>query len=249
MSDMKTNQKVETIENRWDILYRDYPEIYDKFASYPYKPKWIDVLNKLFDFQGKVVTDIGSGSGLSTFEIAKNAEHVIGVEPEDAMRKLAINNAKKRGIINVKFVEGWAEKIPLEDNSVDLVIGVTVASFYKAENIELFVKEAKRIVINGGYIISVDVAPGWYGGELAPVILGRTRRFEAGSDSEIIRNETFTSLGFKHKDFYQIQEYGSLRNILSTYGFIFGKKAMNYLVSHKKTSIKWKFRIQYYRNN
>jgi hypothetical protein len=29
----------ETIENRWDILYRDYPEIYDAFSSFPYHPR------------------------------------------------------------------------------------------------------------------------------------------------------------------------------------------------------------------
>jgi ubiquinone/menaquinone biosynthesis C-methylase UbiE len=241
--------KIETIENRWDILYRDYPEIYDKFASFPYKPKWIDVINEIFDFKGKVVIDVGSGSGLSTFELAKNAKYVIGVEPEEAMRSLAIKNASKRKVQNVNFVEGWAEKMPLDDNSTDIVIGVTVASFHTAENIELFVKEAKRILTRGGLIISIDVAPGWYGGELAPVILGRTRRFKFGYDSEIIRNDTFTFLGFKHKDFYQIQEYGSLSNILSTYGFIFGKKAINYLTSRKKTSIKWKFRVQYFYKN
>jgi len=198
----------------------------------------------MFGFKGKMIVDVGSGSGLSTFSLARYAKHVIGVEPENAMRNLAIKSAKKKKIKNVKFKKGTAEKIPLKDSSVDFVVAVTVASFHKASNIKRFVKEAKRVLVNNGFIISIDVAPGWYGGELAPVILGRSRRAK-GSDSEIVRNKTFTGLGFRYRDIYQKQEYGSLKKILSTYGFIFGRKAIDYLKKHRKTSIKWKFRIYY----
>jgi ubiquinone/menaquinone biosynthesis C-methylase UbiE len=236
----------ETIENRWDILYREYPEVYDRFASFPYKPKWIDVVNKFFDLKRKAVADIGSGSGLSTFSLAKHAKYVIGIEPQNTMRKLAIENMKKKMMKNVEFKKGAASKIPLKNNSMDIVIAVTGGDFYRANNIKRFSNEARRILVKGGFVISVDIAPGWYGGELAPVILGRTRR-QKGSDCEIVRDRAFTSLGFGHKDFYSKQEYGSLENILSTYGFIFGKKAIDYLKKHNKTSIKWKWRIYYKR--
>jgi ubiquinone/menaquinone biosynthesis C-methylase UbiE len=235
-----TRAKPETIENRWDILYSDYPEVYDEFASVPKKPKWIDFINRWFDLKGKIVVDIGSGSGLSTFDLSKTAKSVIGVEPEGAMMEIAVKNTKSN-IRNVKFVKGSAEKIPLKDGSYDIVIAVTAAGFYNERNIKLFVKEAKRIVTDNGLIISVDIAPKWYGGELAPIILGKKRI----SDSEEIRNNVFTSLGFKHKDLYQTQEYGSMKKILSTYGFIFGKKAIQYLKKHNKTKIKWKFRAYY----
>jgi ubiquinone/menaquinone biosynthesis C-methylase UbiE len=233
--------KLETIENRWDILYRDYPEVYDEFAGVPKNPEWIDVIKKWFNLNGKIVVDIGSGSGLSTFALSKIAKFVIGIEPEEAMMKIAVKNAKKMNISNVRFVNGYAEKIPIEDCSVDVVIAVTVASFYKERNIKSFAKEANRILVKNGVIISVDVAPKWYGGELAPIILGKSR--DCKEDN--LRNEVFISLGFKHKDFYQIGNYGSLRKIISTYGFIFGKKAIEYLKKHKKTKIKGKFRVFY----
>lgn len=38
----------ETIEGRWDILYRDYPEIYDEFSSFPYHPDAISVIMTKF---------------------------------------------------------------------------------------------------------------------------------------------------------------------------------------------------------
>jgi ubiquinone/menaquinone biosynthesis C-methylase UbiE len=236
--------KVETIDNRWDILYRDYPEVYHKFASVKKKPSISEVLPDMFNLRDKIVADVGSGTGLSTFNLAKYARHVVGIEPEDSMRNLAVRNAEERHIENVEFKRGTAENIPLSDRSVDIVVAVTAASFYRRENIELFVKEAERILRDDGLTISVDVAPGWYGGELAPVILGRSRR-QKDSDSEIVRNESFTTLGFKHRDIYQTQDYGSMENILSTYGFIFGRKAIDHITSHRKTVIKWKFRIYY----
>ena len=239
---MKTKKKPETIENRWDILYRDYPEVYDEFASVSYKPKWIDVLNKWFAFKGKIVVDMGSGSGLSTFNLAKKAISVIGVEPEDAMRKLAIKNAKKRKIRNVKFVKGWAQKIPLENNSVDVVIAVTAAG-HKPNSIKKFVKESIRITKKRGLIITIDVAPKWYGGELAPVICGKKRVTKV--DTEGVVHRVLSQHNFKYRDFYSIQNYKSLKKIIRTYGFIFGKKVIEYLKKHKKTSIKWKFRMHY----
>ena len=47
-----------SIENRWDILYKDYPEVYDEFASVPYEPRMIETLQERFDFTGKTIADI-----------------------------------------------------------------------------------------------------------------------------------------------------------------------------------------------
>jgi len=45
-------QKPESIENRWDILYRDYPEVYDEFAVVPRTPSTNIVQG--FNLEGKV---------------------------------------------------------------------------------------------------------------------------------------------------------------------------------------------------
>lgn len=226
----------ESIENRWDILYEEYPEVYDEFASVPYRPDWVVSLSRILevDWNGKTVVDVGSGSGLSTFDLARHAELVIGVEPSDAMREIAVRNAKKRKIGNVRFVKGRAEKIPIKERTVDLVVAFTAPLDYK---------ESTRVAKKDGVIISIDVAPKWYGGELAPVICGETRITE--EDSAGKAHKKYSELNFKYKDFFQIQEYGSLDKIIGTYGFIFGKKAIDYLKKHDKTSIKWKWRIHY----
>ena len=173
--------------------------------------------------------------------MARCATYVIGVEPEENMRKIAVNNAARQKIDNVFFLPGWAEALPLEDHSVDMVTAITLASLYSQENIAAFAREALRVVKPGGTVLAVDIAPGWYGGELAPVILGKAKKLE----DETLRDLILGKLDFRHKDFYNLQDYGTLDKIVATYGFIFGQAAIDYLHTHQKTTIKWKWRIHY----
>jgi ubiquinone/menaquinone biosynthesis C-methylase UbiE len=227
-----------TVENRWDILYRDFPEIYDEFAAVPKDPQPLQVLMKRFDFRNKLVADIGSGSGLSSFEFASVAEKVIGVEIEDAMRELAEHERIGRGLNNVEFVKGDARGIPLKDNLVDLVTGITLP-IHPVDGYRDFIYEAIRITSNAGLIVMINISPGWYGGELANVILDE-------NTSDTRQNEILVEeFGFLYEDFDTNQEYGSMDKIIRTYGFIFGRRAIAYLRKNKKTNIKWKFRIHY----
>ena len=243
-------KKIVTIENRWDILYKEYPEIYERFAETQYKGKnVINSINRMFKLRNKVILDVGSGTGLSAIALAKYAKFVYGIEPEEAMRRIALKKAKEKGIKNVKFLDGSAEKIPLKAKSVDMVVGITSVPVYhpkisKMEELaEKFVKEATRVVNEGGHIVAVNVAPEWYGGELAPILLGKSRKSEDSTDEKV--DMILRNLNFKYKDVFVFSRFNSLKEAVETYGFIFGKKAIDYLISHKKTSIRWKFRINY----
>jgi len=232
------NPKPLSIENRWDLLYRDFPDVYDEFAAVPKDPEPLQVLMDRFDVRGKLVADIGSGSGRSTFTLAGAAERVIGVELEEAMRELAEAERARLGLAHVEFVRGDALDIPLPDSSVDIVTGITLP-IYPVEGYRQFVREARRIAIAGGWIVMIDIAPGWYGGELASVI--QAEEEVETRQSEILVHEC----DFSYEDFETSQEYGSLDKIVRTYGFIFGRKAIDYLTRHGKTNIKWRFRIHY----
>jgi ubiquinone/menaquinone biosynthesis C-methylase UbiE len=232
--------KPETIENRWDILYRDYPEVYEAFARVRATPT--KDFGKMFGVKGKTVVDVACGTARSTFAFAPYALKVIGVEPEEVMLRIARENLKSSRFQNVIFKKGSSDKIPMPDNSVDVVVAFTSASFFNAENIQRYVREAERVLVHSGSVYSIDVAPGWYGGELAPVILGPSRR-QKRIDYDFVRDEVFKALGFKYKDFYSTRQFDSLEQIISTYGFIFGKKIIAYLKENNKTKVKWKTRM------
>lgn len=221
----------ETIEHRWDILYRDYPEVYDRFASFPYSPRPVDVLNSRFNLKGKVIVDNGAGTGKSAFAMSKHAREIIGVEPETSMRLLANEKVASLGIKNVRFVEGNGQAIPLPDGSADVFTSFTGGM--------QSIQEAKRVLRRPGLIISLDVAPGTYGGDLNEVLNHSTPELQTVSDFLVKNN------GFSYEDFETVQEYGTTENIVATYGFIFGHKAIAHLKATGKTSIRWTFRIHY----
>jgi ubiquinone/menaquinone biosynthesis C-methylase UbiE len=228
----------ESIENRWDILYRDYPEVYDEFASVP-TVGGVDVL-AMFDFNGKVVIDVGSGSGFSSFMLAAAATEVIGVEIEDAMRQLAEASAVDSGYENVRFTKGDARSIPLPDSSADVVAAWTLA-IYPAAGYRAFIQEAQRVVKTGGLIVSVQVAPGWYGGELNDVIGHETPELD---EMDRIFVDEF---GFEYEDIEFVQDFGSVDKAIRTYGFIFGRRAIEFMKEHGMTSIRRRDRVHFKR--
>jgi ubiquinone/menaquinone biosynthesis C-methylase UbiE len=198
-------------------------------------------LHHRFDFKGKDIVDIGSGSGRSTFYFAQYAKNVIGVEPEKAMQELAEREAIRRGSTNVRFLEGSGQEIPLADKSADVVTAITAAFHPIEEIVPMFIREATRILRPGGLILVEDITPGWYGGELHDVI--------QNPDTDTLataRNRMYVYVhGFSYEDVEKIKDYGSLEKIICTYGFIFGMNAINYLRKHNKTSITWRFRRYY----
>ncbi len=72
------------------------------------------------------MVDLGSGSGIDVFlaaNIVKYSGKVIGVDMTDKMLEKAMHNAEKNNYKNVEFRLGDIEKrIPVEDNSADVVI-------------------------------------------------------------------------------------------------------------------------------
>ncbi len=231
----------ETIENQWDILFRDYPEKYNEFSRTPYDPSHIEVINQHFPLRNKTVIDVGSGSGISSFQLAKHADEVIGIEPQLSMINLAAQANRNKNLDNTEFLLGRAEDLPLNSESVDMVVAVFLQSLYNEENIIRFVQESERVVRKGGIVLTANVASKWYGGELAPVITGMNRK-----EMRInLRERIFGKLGYSHINFFSMQDYGTVENAIKTYGFIFGRNAIDYIRRRKKTIVKWKTRIDY----
>jgi SAM-dependent methyltransferase len=220
----------ETIDNAWDVLYREYPEVYDAFASFPYRPGLLEMLRERFDLTGKTILDLGAGGGQSALPLARTAAQVIGVEPEAAMRALGAERAREQGVENVTLLAGTADAIPLPDATVDVVLAITAP---------LVETEALRVVRRPGLLLQVDVAPGCYGGELASIIGHPTPELEATS-RQLVEAQGFTAV-----DVVTLQEYGSQEAILRTYGFIFGPRALAHLRQTGQTTIRWTFRIHY----
>jgi SAM-dependent methyltransferase len=220
-------QRPESIEHRWDVLYRDYPEVYDEFASYPYTPDPLEVVADRLGFAGKTLVDVGCGGGLSTFRLARRAGMVIGIEREKAMLRVAGRHAARDPVPNARFGAGSAASLPLRDGCCDVVLGITSP---------LDVGESLRVLRPGGLVVRLEIPPDWYGGDLNAVIGHPTPGLDQ-NDRELV------AAGFAAYDIDSVQEYGTTDHIVRTYGFIFGRQAIEHLHKTGRTSIHWRFRV------
>jgi hypothetical protein len=102
-----------------------------------------------------------------------------------------------------------------------LVTGVTLA-LYPPEGYRNFIRQALRVAM--GLVVYVGIPPGWYGGDLYDVI---ENPLQNKIDAEVDRIFLEEFL-FSFKDIFSEPEYGTVEHIVSTYGFIFGSKAIEH---------------------
>jgi arsenite methyltransferase len=100
--------------------------------------------------EGETVVDLGSGAGIDVFLSANKVGEsgkVIGIDLTDEMLEKARRNAKENGYTNVEFRKGDIERIPVDDNSVDLVISNCVINL-TTDKVNTF-REVHRILKPG----------------------------------------------------------------------------------------------------
>jgi arsenite methyltransferase len=110
--------------------------------------------------KGETVVDLGSGAGIDVFLSANKVGQtgkVVGIDMTNEMLEKARRNAKDNGYRNVEFRKGDIEKrIPVDDNSVDLVISNCVINL-TTNKVDTF-REVHRILKQGqGRMIISDL--------------------------------------------------------------------------------------------
>ncbi len=108
--------------------------------------------------EGDVVLDLGSGAGFDSFLAVKKVGingKVIGVDMTEEMIYKARNLADKYGFKNVEFRLGDIEKLPVEDESIDVIISNCVINL-APDKYKVF-KEAYRVLKNTGKMYISDI--------------------------------------------------------------------------------------------
>lgn len=132
--------------NKWADVLDELP-----FWSAPFGLKLLDYI----DYKPNIsALDIGFGTGFPLTEIAMRLGESSTVYGIDPWRK-AIEKARKKAdfyqINNIQFIEGVAENIPLENNSIDLITSNN--GINNVSDIDKALSECSRIMKQGGQFV------------------------------------------------------------------------------------------------
>jgi len=111
--------------------------------------------------KGGTVLDVGSGAGMDCLIAGKQVGadgQVVGVDMTDEMLARARQGAREAGLSRVRFEKGDMAQLPLEDESVDVVISNGVINL--APDKTAVFAELYRVVRPGGRLQFADIIIG-----------------------------------------------------------------------------------------
>jgi ubiquinone/menaquinone biosynthesis C-methylase UbiE len=94
---------------------------------------------------GSAIADIGAGTGNYSLALARLGYKILAIEPSDKMLKQAVSNE------NISWLQGFAEDIPLVDDSVKAVM--IILALHHFSSMEKAIWEAARVCPSGPVVV------------------------------------------------------------------------------------------------
>lgn len=143
------NAEVYALQSVEDFTVYTTPQVMEKSCDFIRGWKK-ERLFALADFAGKVVLDVGAGSGRLAFAAAEKAAFVYASEPVGTLREFMRDKIAAEEVKNVRVLDGLATEIPFLDNTFDIVMSGHVLG----DDWENELAEITRVCRPGGWLLN-----------------------------------------------------------------------------------------------
>ena len=101
-----------------------------------------------------VAADLGCGSGFFTVPLSQKVKKVYGIDVQKEMLEFLEQKIQKLEIKNIEPLFSRENEIPLENESVDLLVSLN--TLHEFDNKERMIEEMRRVLKKGGKALIVD---------------------------------------------------------------------------------------------
>lgn len=133
--------------------FSGFGELYDR--NRPKAPEEIiKILTMYLGHPPRLVADVGCGTGLSSFIWLSQAQNIVGVEPSDDMRAVALSRWEQQDKPeSLSFVQALSHALPFQDDTVDII---TCSQSFHWMDPQPTLQEFARILRPGGLFAAYD---------------------------------------------------------------------------------------------
>jgi SAM-dependent methyltransferase len=193
-----------TVE-RFDGRATEYDLYRERYAA-------SEILAPLRDWCGLtpewLIADVGAGTGMLTDVFLANGNRVIAIEPNAEMRAACARLHANEPRLEIR--EGSAETTGLADASIDLVCSGRALHWF---NLEAAMREFRRVVRPGGWVVSVAAGRTDFGREENEAFVRVLEQFSGTAKERLEAYAAYTRMKnfFDESDFHHYERGGELR--------------------------------------
>jgi len=225
--------KEKTVE-KWDDVYLLQENAYEWFSqSEDINNEVVIALTKTNMFKGKVVLEIGCGSGRYTQHLAKFANNYYALDISSPLLELAKKKCYK--IKKIEYLRNSAERIPLPDHSVDIIFSSWAMIMEPLSLRRRVFKEANRVIKKCGEIIIID---NYWKGQFMDM-RGSYEKRKAKANINWINKRGFVTTNILDSKFYFPNKAECITNLR----YIFGNKISKFLENFNSKYLEHKILI------
>jgi len=148
--------KKDFVQSMFDKISFKY-DIFNHLATFYIDKYWRYQFIKRLDIKKQMnILDIATGTGDVIIKICSKNKNSngIGFDCSQNMLQIAKNKSKIKKIRNVKYIHGYAEKLPFESNSIDIItISFGIRNF---NNYEDALEEINRVLKPNGTLAILE---------------------------------------------------------------------------------------------